>query len=208
MAGHKSVPVASHKHPLVIHVSGASGSGKTTLGKKIERRFRGHVVVKDMDDLRDEFIRDFYKGRKWTFINTREYQKYIDAFVKAQRKPVVLVGLTDNSVYGKNKRIFIDPRALHKFYIDVDDPTILRQKCTRLLTDIQTDIPAMRDLKRNNTHFIAKFTEAIRRECSLAKTIAASKALKRDYMGMGYEPLPPNHIYTRIVGILRSHIRL
>lgn len=202
----RSVPVVVPQPPLVIHVSGASGSGKTTLGKKIEKRFHGRVVVKDMDDLRDEFIRRFYKGRKWTFMNTREYQKHIDAFIRAQRQPVVLVGLTDNSVYGKNKRLFMDARATHKFYIDVDDATIVRQKCARLLTDVQSDKAAMQDLMTNNPRFIAKMTDAVRHECDLAKTVKASKALRRAYTAMGYDPLPAKRIYTRVVAILRAHL--
>ena len=45
---------------LIIHISGASGSGKTTLGNKIKEQFKSKIIVKDLDILRDEFIKEFY----------------------------------------------------------------------------------------------------------------------------------------------------
>jgi len=39
---------------LIIHISGASGSGKTTLGNKLKEQFKNKIVVKDLDNLRDE----------------------------------------------------------------------------------------------------------------------------------------------------------
>lgn len=42
---------------LIIHISGALGSGKTTLGDKLKEQFKSKIVVKDLDNLRDEFIK-------------------------------------------------------------------------------------------------------------------------------------------------------
>lgn len=78
---------------MVIHISGASGSGKTTLGKKIKERFGRKVVIEDLDDLRDNFIKNFYGDRKWRFINEKAYQKHIDEFVFEHKKPIIFVGL-------------------------------------------------------------------------------------------------------------------
>jgi len=66
---------------MIIHISGPSGSGKTTLGNKLKEKFGNKVVVKDLDDFIDEFIRDFYGNKKWTFIDEKEYQNYIDNFI-------------------------------------------------------------------------------------------------------------------------------
>ena len=41
----------------IIHISGPSGSGKTTLGNKLKKRFGKQIVVKDLDDLRAEFVK-------------------------------------------------------------------------------------------------------------------------------------------------------
>lgn len=45
---------------LIIHISGASGSGKTTLGNKLKEHFKSKIVVKDLDNLRDEHINKTY----------------------------------------------------------------------------------------------------------------------------------------------------
>ena len=47
---------------MIIHISGPSGSGKTTLGNKLKKRFGKPIVVKDLDDLRAEFVKKHYGG--------------------------------------------------------------------------------------------------------------------------------------------------
>jgi adenylylsulfate kinase-like enzyme len=53
------------KSSLVIHISGPSGSGKTTLGNKLKEIYDDKIIVKDIDDLRQEFINLFYDD-SWT----------------------------------------------------------------------------------------------------------------------------------------------
>lgn len=49
---------------IVIHISGPSGSGKTTLGNKLIKKYGKRVTVKDIDDLRQEFIKSYYGEKK------------------------------------------------------------------------------------------------------------------------------------------------
>ena len=44
---------------IIIHISGVSGAGKTTLGNKLTEQFKNKIVVKDIDDLRRDFITPF-----------------------------------------------------------------------------------------------------------------------------------------------------
>ena len=62
------------KKNIIIHISGPSGSGKTTLGNKLKDRFGDKIIVKDIDDLRQEFIKQFYGNKKWTIIDKDAYQ--------------------------------------------------------------------------------------------------------------------------------------
>ena len=62
---------------LIIHISGASGSGKTTLGNKIKEQFKSKIVVKDLDDLRAEFIESHYEK---SLIGKNLIQNYIRLF--------------------------------------------------------------------------------------------------------------------------------
>lgn len=75
------VMVGGNKN-TIIHISGPSGSGKTTLGNKLKNKFSDAIVVKDIDDLRVEFIAEHYHDKEWSVIDKEAYQKYIDEYVK------------------------------------------------------------------------------------------------------------------------------
>ena len=79
---------------IIIHIIGPSGSGKTTLGNKLIEQFKNKIVVKDIDDLRRDFIKKYYGDKKFDIIDKVEYQKYIDKFVKTHStKPLIFVEL-------------------------------------------------------------------------------------------------------------------
>ena len=79
---------------IIIHISGVSGAGKKTLGNKLTEQFKNKIVVKDIDDLRRDFIKKYYGNKKFDIIDKVEYQKYIDNFVKKHAsKPLIFVGL-------------------------------------------------------------------------------------------------------------------
>ena len=189
---------------LIIHISGASGSGKTTLGNKIKEQFKSKIIVKDLDILRDEFIKEFYGNKKWTYIDENEYQSYIDSYINKQKKPIIFVGLNDNTVYGKNKNLYYNVHSQYNYYIDIDDMIIVKQKCIRLLNDIQTDKMAMEDLVKNNEKFVKKFTEAIKIECSAKQTIKQNNKWKKDYEKQGYKFISRENIYKSVVKILNN----
>jgi uridine kinase len=189
---------------LIIHISGASGSGKTTLGNKLKEQFKSKIVVKDLDDLRDEFIKKFYGNKKWTYIDENEYQLYINDYVNKQKKPIIFVGLNDNTIYGKNKNLYYNVHSQHNYYIEIDDMIIVKQKCIRLLNDIQTDKMAMEDLVKNNEKFVKQFTEAIKIECSAKQTIKQNNKWKKDYEKQDYKFMSRENIYKSVVKILNN----
>src|SRR3990172_12152800 len=80
---------------LIIHISGPSGAGKTTLGNKLRSKFGNNIVVKDLDDLRAEFIKKEYGTTGWKIksFNKNKYQLWIDNYISKQRKPIILTGL-------------------------------------------------------------------------------------------------------------------
>lgn len=110
---------------MIIHISGPSGSGKTFLGTKLKQHFKNKIVVQDLDNLRDEFIKSFYGNKSWTYIDEPEYQNYIDNYIKQQKKPIVFVGLNDNTIFGKNKKLYYNVHSQHNYYIDIDDMTLI-----------------------------------------------------------------------------------
>ncbi len=77
---------------------------------------------------------------------------------------------------------------------------IVKQKCIRLLNDIQTDKMAMEDLVKNNEKFVKKFTEAIKIECSAKQ----NNKWKKDYEKQGYKFMSRENIYKSVVKILNN----
>ena len=110
---------------IIIHISGASGSGITFLGNQLKEQFGKKIIVKDLDELVDKFIKDFYGNKKWTYIDENEYQKYIDTFIDKQKKPIIFVGLNDNNnpkverfIQNKIKKYY-DLHSQFNYYIDI-----------------------------------------------------------------------------------------
>ena len=194
---------------LIIHISGASGSGKTTLGNKLKEQFKSKIVVKDLDNLRDEFIKEFYGNKKWTYIDENEYQSYIDSYINKQKKPIIFVGLNNNTVYGKNKNLYYNVHSQHNYYIEIDDMIIVKQKCIRFLTDELKDMVTknkaiIRDITEDNEKFVRLIKENIERECGTKETLKINKMWKKDYEKQGYRFMSRENIYKSVVKILNN----
>ena len=188
---------------LIIHISGASGSGKTTLGNKLKEKFGNKIMVKDLDELRDEHIKKTYDTSKGWSINEVKYQKFIDNFVNKQKKPLIFVGLNDN-ILGK-KNIYYNVHSQYNFYIDIDDKIIVKQKCIRFLTD---ELPSSlgnqekNDIMNNNDFFIKQITKLIKNECSMEKMVKLNNKWKRDYKKQDYKFMSRENIYKSVIKIL------
>lgn len=185
---------------IIIHISGVSGAGKTTLGNKLKDKLGSKIVVKDLDDLRDEFVKNTYNVNKSWTLEENKYQQYINDFIKSQNKPIIFVGLNDNPL--GQKKIYYNLHSNHKYFIDIDDMTAVKQKCLRLLNDIQNDDGAINDLINNNKRFVERFQKAIRIECGEKETKKMNSKWKKDYKKQGYKFMTGEDIYKTIVNIL------
>lgn len=185
----------------VLHVAGPSGAGKSWLGRRLKRALGDRAVVQDLDLLRDSFIRQHYGERRWRYLDAAAYQRFLHAWLDRQRRPVVLVGLNDNTVYGSpaERDLYFDLRADRRYFLDVDDATVLTRKCTRLFAEIAADPVAMRDLTHDNPRFLKKMAEAIRHECSLPATVAANARWRCDYRRQRYTFLSQEKIFEIIL---------
>ena len=189
---------------IIIHISGASGSGKTTLGLKLKEKFKGKIIVKDLDDLRDEFIKYFYGNKKWTFIDEKEYQKYIDKYIKRQKKTIIFVGLNDN-ILG-NKQLYYNIQSQYNYYIKLDDETIMKQKCQRFLRNTHNNKEAMNDLIKNNKKFMKLFTEAAEYNCNTNVMMKENNKFKKYYKKQGYIFMSRENIYKSVSKIISKNI--
>ena len=190
---------------MIIHICGPSGSGKTTLGNKLKKKYGNKIVVKDLDDLRDEFIKSYYGVKRWTFINVRKYQKYINDYIKKHsKKTIIFVGLNDN-IFGRNKELYYNIHSDYNFYIDIDDNVIITQKCERFILEFLPEIlkHKKKDITENNIFFIKQVTRAFKEECSLKKTTKLNKKWAKDYKKMGYKFMSREYIFKKVCNILK-----
>ena len=194
---------------IIIHICGASGSGKTFLGNQLKEKFGKKIVVKDLDELRDEHIKKTYDTSKGWSINEVKYQKFIDDFITKQNKPIIFVGLNDNHLGTKN--IYYNVHSQYNFYIDIDNKIIVKQKCIRFLTD---ELPSslgnqeINNMMNNNEFFIKQITKSLKNECSEKKTIKMNNKLKKDYEKQGYKFMSRENIYKSVVKILKIDFKI
>ena len=169
---------------LIIHISGASGSGKTTLGNKLKEHFKSKIIVKDLDDLRAEFIKLKYGNKfNWENFDSNMYQSFLDKYILSQKKPLVLVGL--NHMFWHNKKLYYNVHSQYNYYIEIDDMLIVKQKCIRFLTDELKDMVTknkaiIRDITEDNKKFVRLIKENIERECGTKETLKINKMWNKD----------------------------
>lgn len=187
---------------IIIHISCAYGSGETTLGNKLKEEYGNKITVVNIDDLRIDFIRDFYGNKRFDIIDKNEYQKYIDKFVENHTaKPLIFVGL--NNMYWWHKNHYYNLHSKYNYYIELDAETIVKQKCRRLFLDLANKEYNMEYLIQNNKDYIKSVANVIADECDLKKTIMTIKKWKKDYTKQGYKFMSRDDIYKKIVKLLK-----
>jgi len=193
---------------IIIHISGASGSGKTTLGNKLKEHFKSKIIVKDLDDLRAEFIKLKYGNKfNWENFDSNMYQSFLDKYILSQKKPLVLVGL--NQMFWHNKKLYYNVHSQYNYYIEIDNILIVKQKCIRFLTDELPDMVTknktiIRDITEDNEKFVRLIKENIERECGTKETLKINKMWEKDYDKQGYKFMSRENIYKSVVKILNN----
>lgn len=202
-----NIQIGGKDKNVIIHISGPSGAGKTTLGNQLKLHYGNRIVVKDIDDLRQEFIKHNYKNAKViSKFDKNKYQKYIDNFVSKYKIPLVFVGL--NTMPWWHKGHYYNMHATHKYYIDIDTDLLFQQKCDRFLHDVFTKHkkPVYDDLKTNEKETIKQLSLGLKIECSYKDISNTKKIWDRDYKSQGYISLPREDIFFEVSKIIRKYI--
>lgn len=196
--GAHSAELPRKKYPI-IHISGPSGSGKSTLGKKLADAFGAAIVIKDTDDLLDECLR----GRAWSDISAGEIQRHIDNFISVHNdRTIVITGLL--SLLDDNDKHYSVIPSTHKFYIDVDDATVVRQKCTRFFGTFLNDTVTAADLVDNNAAFLRQTAQAVKQNCTAAAIIRQNARWAAHHRKNNYIFAPADKIYDSVAAIIAA----
>ena len=196
------------KNYPIIHISGPSGAGKTTLGNKLIYKFGKNIVVKDIDDLRYDFIKKEYGGfNKKIIWQPEKYQVYINNFIKKNnKKPIVFVGL--NHMPWWNKKLYYDMHPSHKFYIKLNSDLIFKQKCSRFLEDVFVEHRenTLNDFVKDEKDTQKKIYNALKNNCNYEKTTKMNETWNTDYKEQGYKFLSRESIFDEVCDILNEHL--
>lgn len=193
---------------LIVHISGPSGSGKSTLGNKLKEHFKDKIIVKDLDELLDDYFAVHF-GTDSTHnlgdINEESYQEYINNYISEQTKPIVFVGLNDNFVdfYPTRKDIYYDVYAKYKYYIDIGDDIIIKQKCMRFLENVKNDANMMDKIINDNEKFIDEMIIAVNTECNREFIMKWNNKWKYYYRSHWYRFMDRDEIYEDVTNILQ-----
>lgn len=219
----KNNNIRNHKLPI-IHIAGASGSGKTYLGNKLEEKLGIKVIVKDLDDMREEYLLRKEK-MNISFENFEknyesDYQKFIDIFIKNNNKPIIFVGLNTyilgenfhfKNTEGKYPNAIFNLHANYKYYIDIDPIVLLKQRFDREFInyiDWFSDwIKSRKEILFDN--LIMNESEARNDICAALTKIMNFSKIKDDiqkwdnfYHKQGYIFLSSDKIYDEVIKIL------
>ena len=193
---------------MIIHISGPSGSGKTTLGNKLKEKFKNKIVVKDLDDLRYEFVKYKYgsynkiwsnKKFKW---DKNAYQEWIYEFINNQKKKsIVFVGL--NHMPWWHKDFYYNLNSDYNFYIDINDDKIWKQKCLRFINDVNIHFKdILKDIKKNENKTIKELQGGLKFECGYKEMKKQNNIWKKDYKKQGYKFMTNDKIFSEVSNLL------
>jgi adenylate kinase family enzyme len=197
---------------LIIHISGASGAGKTTLGEKLSEEFSDKIIVKDLDRLRNEFLKEEYKDKKMDEIkeiwNEGKYQQWIDNYIdKNKDKPIVLVGL--NNIPWVNKFSYYNMHSQHNFYINLDFDTIFKQRCSRFMDDIFVKYreKVLDNIIKHKNKEIKFIQDMFSNNCNYDEILEINKQFNKDYKEQKYKFMSREDIYEKVSKILNKKIK-
>lgn len=196
-----------NRNTVIIHICGAHGSGQSFMAEKLkEKKFiKKYVIVKELDELKREFI----NAKKPNLNNPNQleilFQNYIDDYIDSVTRPIIFIGLNNKKSSSYSSKDYYNLHSKCNYFIDIDDRTLLKQKCFKMLTEVPDDKKMANDLMNNNSVFIKKMNKQVEDFCKMSGTIQDNSKLKLYYKSKGYQFKERNEIVKSISAIFKHN---
>lgn len=183
---------------LIVHISGPQGAEKTTLGNKIKEKYKNSIIVKDLDDLFD----DFNNQNK-----IKDYQHFIDNFIKNNsNKPLIITGLTAERCKGEmnnDDNTFYEINTEHKYLIEINENDILKQRFMRQVSKLNERKEKMFDAWLENNDEIQK---KLFRFVNISKWKSNNVECNLIHKEHGYKSMNRDDIYDIVCELINKRL--
>ena len=108
-----------------------------------------------------------------------------------------------------HENLYYNMHSKYNYYIDIDDMTIVKQKCLRSLknlSDISNDKIATNNIVDNNEKFIKLAKSIIESECNKKDIIQMNKKWSHDYKQQRYKFMSREQIFNNVSKILNNSL--
>lgn len=126
---------------VLIHIMGPTGSGKTTLGKLIKKKYP-YILIKEIDEIFHDLPSIYHKEYKQINNKFKFYEKFLEKGIKKfinehSDSIIILTGFAGINNENKEPQ-YINLNAEYKFFIDIPEIDILKQRFNRYIDDLNT----------------------------------------------------------------------
>lgn len=205
---------------LIIHVTGPVYVDYffykwVTSLNTIKTKIRDNIIIKNLDDLRNDFIKEFYSNKNVSHIDESEYQTYIDKYINSHTGLLIFCGNNMYTINGKNKKLYYILHSNYNYYKQIDNEYVITQECIHFLDIVENYIIDKRnnlhnkkyksnDIIKYNDNSIKKINDTLKHECDIGRIIKENNKLKKYYKKKGYIFMSEQDIYDDIIKLLNN----
>jgi adenylylsulfate kinase-like enzyme len=192
----------------VIHISGPSGAGKSYMGRKLYDIYKNKILVYDTDVLNKDFILKTYKTLDTKEFNIKSMEKYIHRLITDAKVPVIFTGIGSYAWLDKDEKYqykYYNISATHKFFIDIDIETLIKQKCRRFLNQV-TYMYADDEISNNNEVFMNSIVHNTHNSCDKIRNDYSYNGWTRDHKQKKFKFMAPKQIFKEVKTIIDKFI--
>ena len=191
----------------VIHISGVSGAGKTTLGYRLLDEYKDKIVIYNVDGIRRQFMLDTGTIETDSF-DKKLIERYIHKLMKNVKVPIIFIGINGHGKWSRENRdnyVFFNVNSTHNFCIDIDEKTLIRQKCHRFLDSVRSTYMTSlqtHSLINSNDIFIRYIANDLLNSCDLERIVDMNKIWINYYKKNKYKFMSANDTYDSVKVII------